>query len=105
MLQYYKNLLKDFKNIPGLVIVYGSVAKNKSRPDSDIDIAIFSDNIKSKNMAEEIADKIYLNDKKVVSIFWMNFENLKNRSHEPFIKEVLAGEVINGRKFIRRFSS
>ena len=60
MLGYYKHLLKDFKKITGVVIVYGSVATEKSRPDSDIDIAVFSDDKKAKIMAETIADNILL---------------------------------------------
>jgi len=104
MLKYYKDLLKDFKKIPGLVIVYGSVAREKSRPDSDIDIAIFSDYDQTKIMAEEIADNILFRNGKVVSILWLTFDNLKKRLNEPFIQNILRGEVIHGRKFIKRAS-
>jgi len=69
MLGYYKDLLKDFKDIPGIVIVYGSVSKEQSRIDSDIDIAVFSYDKQSKIMADEIADEILFKTGKVVSIF------------------------------------
>ena len=105
MLKYYKDLLKDFKKIPGVIIVYGSVATEKSRPDSDIDIAVFSDDEKAKTMAGEIADDILFRNGKVVSIFWLTLNNLKKRLNEPFIQDVLEGEVIHGRKLIKRISS
>ena len=105
MLKYYKGLLKDFKKVPGTVIVYGSVATEKSRPDSDIDIAVFSDDDNAKTIAGEIADDILFKNGKVVSIFWLTLNNLKKRLNEPFIQDVLRGEVIHGRKFIKRVSS
>jgi predicted nucleotidyltransferase len=105
MLKYYRDLLKDFKNIPGIVIVYGSVATEKSRPDSDIDIAVFSDDKNAKKMAGEIADNILFRNGKVVSIFWLTFNNLKKRFEEPFIQNVLGGEILHGRKLIKRIST
>ena len=105
MLSYYKEMLKDFEKIPGIVIVYGSVAKNKSRPDSDIDIAIFSKDKKSKVIADGFADNILFTDGRVISIFWLSYEELKVRLNEPFIRDVLKGEVIHGRNLIKRFSS
>ena len=105
MLKNYKNLLKEFKKIPGTVIVYGSVATNTSRPDSDIDIAVISDVDQAKAMADDIADDILFKKGKVVSIFYLTFSNLKKRGHEPFIQHILKGEIIHGRKLIKRFSS
>jgi predicted nucleotidyltransferase len=105
MLKHYKNLLKDFKRVPGIVIVYGSVAKGKSRPDSDIDIAVFSNDKKAKAMAGEIADEILFRNGKVVSVFWLTIGNLKKRLNEPFIQDVLEGEIIHGRKLFKRISS
>jgi len=105
MLKYYKNLLRDFKKVPGLVIVYGSVAAETSRSDSDIDIAIFSDDRKAKTMAEEIADNILFKNGKVVSIFSLTIKNLKERLNEPFIQDVLGGEILHGRKLIKRINT
>lgn len=95
----------DFKNVPGIVIVYGSVAREKSRPDSDIDIAVFSNDKKSKDKAAKIADKILFTNGKVVSIFFLSLDNLKDRWNEPFIRDVLGGEIIHGRKLFKRISS
>ena len=105
MLKYYRDVLRDFKKVPGIVIVYGSVATEKSRPDSDIDIAIFSDDDKAKIMAGEIADDILVKNGKVVSIFWLTLNNLKKRLNEPFIQTILRGEILNGRNIIKRISS
>lgn len=105
MLKYYTQLLKEFKKIPGLVIVYGSVASEQSRPDSDIDIAVFSYDETAKAMAKEIADNLLSKEGKVVTIFWLPFNHLKQRIHEPFIQTVLQGEVLHGRKFLKRFSA
>mgnify|MGYP006305174003 CR=1 FL=1 len=105
MIQVYKDLLKDFKKVPGAVILYGSVSKEKSRPDSDIDIAVFSNDKKAKIIADKIADEILLKKGKVVSILWLDFKDLKKRINEPFIQDVLKGEILYGRKFVKRFSS
>ncbi len=105
MISYYKNLLKDFKNIPGIVIVYGSVAREQSRPDSDIDIAVFSYDKQAKTMADKIADEILFKTGKVVSVFWYNITDFKSRINEPFFQDVLKGEILNGRKLLKRVSS
>ncbi len=104
MLKGYKDLLKDFKKVPGAVILYGSVSKENSRPDSDIDIAVFSKDKKAKIIADKIADDILFKKGKVVSILWLDFKDLKKRINEPFIQEVLRGKVLYGRKFVKRFS-
>ena len=104
MLKYYKKILQDFKKVPGIVIVYGSVAKEKSRPDSDIDIAVFSDDEKARIIAEEIADNILSEKGRVISILWITLSNLKKRLNEPFIQDVLKGEIINGRKYVKKFN-
>jgi predicted nucleotidyltransferase len=105
MLGYYKDLLKDFKDIPGIVIVYGSVSKEQSRIDSDIDIAVFSYDKQSKIMADEIADEILFKTGKVVSIFWFNIHDFKSRINEPFFQDVLKGEILSGGKLLKRISS
>jgi len=105
MLEYYENLLKNFKNVPGIVIVYGSVAREQSRPDSDIDVAVFSYDKQAKIMADKIADNILFKTGKVVSIFWYNINDFKSRINEPFFQDVLKGEVLNGRKLLKRISS
>ncbi len=104
MLKYYKTLLKDFKEIPGTVIIYGSVSNEKSRPDSDIDIAIISNNKNARNKAEELADKILFKKGRVISILWLSLDTLKKRYHEPFIQNVLDGEIIHGRNLLKRIN-
>ncbi len=105
MLQIYKNLLKDSKKVPGAVILYGSVSKKRSRPDSDIDIAVFSHDKKAKIIADKIADEILFKKGKVVSILWLDFEDLKKRIHEPLIQDVLRGKILHGKKFVESFIS
>lgn len=100
MLRYYRELLKDFKKVPGMVIVYGSVASEKSRLDSDIDLAIVSENKKTRVIAEEIADQILFRDGRVVSILWLTPDDIKERSDDPFIQDVLGGEILYGREII-----
>ncbi len=69
-------MLEEFRKVPGIVIVYGSVAKEKSRTDSDIDIAIIG-NKKAKEVAEKIANKIFLKNYRIVSIKWFPFSYFK----------------------------
>ncbi len=105
MLPYYKKILQQFNSIPGIVIVYGSVATEHARPDSDIDLAIVSDDPTAKIQAEQIADAILLSHGRVVSIYFLSFPRLKKRIHEPFIQTILRGEILYGRKFLTRLST
>ncbi|MBI3413647.1 MAG: nucleotidyltransferase domain-containing protein [Candidatus Aenigmarchaeota archaeon] len=103
MLQFHKDILAEFKKAGKNteVILFGSVAKGRYRLDSDIDIAIISDDKKVRERSSKIADKILVKYGKVVSVkfFTKNefYERMKRK--DPFVVEVSQGKVIySGRK-------
>ncbi len=99
MLRYYAELLKDFRQVPGAAIVYGSVSTGTARVDSDIDVAVIGGR-EAKQRAEDIADDIFFESHRVVSVTWLTPEFVANNMHRPFVQRVLNGEVIHGREII-----
>ena len=92
MLRFHREILEEFKSLNAKVILYGSVAKGNYRLDSDIDIAVITANKKVKELAEKIADKIYLKTGKLVSL---KFPSPKDFEKETsFIKEIKSGKII-----------
>jgi len=99
MLQYYAELLEDFARVPGAIIVYGSVSRGTARVDSDIDVAVIGSR-EAKRQAQDIADSIFFDSHRVVSVTWLTPEFIKQNVHHPFVQQVLQGEVIHGREII-----
>lgn len=100
MLKLYKNILRPFERLDASVILFGSVASGKSRIDSDIDIAVVTNNKRVKEQARSIADKILFDTGKVVSLVFFTEEEIRKRIDYPFEKEVLAGVVLNDKRGI-----
>ncbi len=98
MLKFHREILEKFKALKGRarVILYGSVAKGNYRLDSDIDIAVITESEKIKNLAEKIADDIYISTGKVISLKFISSEMLKKNT--PFLQEIKKGKVIVWRK-------
>ena len=94
MLKLYREIIKEFKPIGDKekIIVFGSLIKGSYRLDSDIDVAIITNEKNVMEKAEKIADKILSKYGKVVSLKFFTNEELK--SGKPFIKEVLNGKVV-----------
>ncbi len=94
MLKIHREILENFKELKGRakVVVYGSVAKGNYRLDSDIDVAVISEDKRVKELAEKIADKIYLKYGKVVSIKFLLPKDLEKES--AFIKEIKSGRRV-----------
>jgi len=60
--------------------------------DSDIDIAVITANKKVKELAEKIADKIYLKTGKLVSLKFLSPKDFEKET--SFIKEIKSGKII-----------
>ena len=97
MFKVYEDILEEFEGVKGKgrLILFGSVAKGRSRFDSDIDIAIITDEKKFITRAERIADKILFKHGKVVSLIRFSNDEF-NLNKEPIIKEIRKGVVIYG---------
>ncbi|MFQ6063887.1 MAG: nucleotidyltransferase domain-containing protein [Candidatus Bathyarchaeia archaeon] len=97
MLKIHEEMLEGFKRLDATVLVYGSVAKGRSRIDSDIDVAVITENPEVKEEAERLADEVLLEHGRVVSIVYFSPERFKKMVDRPFIRDVLSGEVLHDR--------
>ena len=98
MMRIYKEMLGRFGKLEGRakIILYGSVASGKSRPDSDVDLAVITDDKRARAEAGKIADGIFLDYGKAVLIAYFTPEEMKSKSYDPFVKEVGRGQVLYG---------
>jgi len=100
MLKFHKELLKRFAPVGkhAKIILFGSLAKGSYRLDSDIDLAIVTEDKNLMKLASSIADDILAQYGKVVVLKFVRKEDLEKRK-SPLIEEIRKGIVIyNGRK-------
>jgi|GEM_PF-1494456 predicted nucleotidyltransferase len=100
MLKFHQDILKEFEQIgrKTKIILYGSLARGEYRLDSDIDLAIITDDKNLMELATSIADKILMEYGKLVSIKFISEEDF-NKRKTPLIDEIRRGIAIyDGRK-------
>jgi len=100
MLKFHKEILKQFEPVgkKAKIILFGSLAKGNYKLDSDIDLAIITKDKNLIELAQSIADKILVEYGKLVSIKFINEEELRKKK-SPLINEIKRGIVIyNGRR-------
>ncbi len=92
MLKYHREILREFMPLRkrARIILFGSVARGNYRHDSDIDVAIITDDEKIKKEAQKIADRILIKYGKVVSLKFISPRKMREK-HDPFIKEIDRG--------------
>lgn len=96
MLKFHKDILKEFESIGkhAKVIIFGSLVKGDYRLDSDIDLAIITDDRELMRMSSSIADKILVKYGKVVSLKFIGKEDFARNNKNPLIEEVRKGKII-----------
>jgi len=95
LLKFHRDILKEFEPIGNhsKVILFGSLAKAKYRLDSDIDLAIITEDENLMKASSSIADRILVKYGKVVSLKFIGKEDFaKNKN--PLIEEIRRGKVI-----------
>ncbi|MBS3056922.1 MAG: nucleotidyltransferase domain-containing protein [Candidatus Aenigmarchaeota archaeon] len=97
MLQIHREILNEFRHINAGVILYGSVATGSYDDESDIDLAIISNEKRIFREADKIADKILLNYGKVVMLVNIRPEELKMRQKWPFYENIIKNGVMISR--------
>lgn len=100
MLKFHLDILKEFKPIGerAKIILFGSVARGDYRLDSDIDLAIITEDKKLMELASSIADKILAEYGKLVTLKFVSGKDLEE-GKSPLINEIKMGTVIyNGGK-------
>jgi predicted nucleotidyltransferase len=97
MLKLYQRIFEEFRKVKGKgkIIVFGSVVKGKSKFDSDIDIAVITDDKKFLSKVEKLSDEILFKYGKVVSLIKFSEKEFET-GKEPIIKEIKKGMIIYG---------
>ena len=96
MLKFHREILKEFEPIGkrAKVILFGSVARGDYRLDSDIDLAIITDEEDLKKISSSIADRILMKYGRVVSLKFIREEDFAKGRKDSFIEKVRNGRVI-----------
>ena len=90
-----RRLVKEIKGI-SIALIYGSYARDKMHLDSDIDILVVADNLKSE---DELLSKIdgieQILQREINYKFYSEKEFFKKmKAKEPFLEEVLSDKYI-----------
>jgi len=95
MLKFHKEILKKFAPVGkhAKIILFGSLAKGNYRLDSDIDLAIVTEDKSLMKLASSIADKILADYGKLVSLKFISPEELVKKK-TSLIDEIKRGIVI-----------
>ncbi len=100
MLEFHRQILKQFEPVGknAKIILFGSLAKGNYRLDSDIDLAIITEDKRLIKLASKIADKILAEQGKLVTLKFIAEEELE-KGKKPILEEIRKGIVIyDGRK-------
>jgi predicted nucleotidyltransferase len=100
--EFKDEILKKHKSRITSIVLFGSVARNEARKDSDIDILIITKSKKLDLMEDvsEISFSELLNHKVFISakVFGLKEWNRLKRLKTPFVKNVLKdGEFLYGK--------
>ncbi|RLJ00175.1 MAG: hypothetical protein DRP03_01345 [Candidatus Aenigmatarchaeota archaeon] len=92
MLRVHKEIINEFRRLKDAkIVIFGSVARGNYGLDSDIDIAIISNN-DVRERARKIADSIFAKYGKLVSLKFLNEEEFK-KGKSPLVKEIRRGII------------
>ena len=100
MLKFHKEILKEFEPVGkhAKIILFGSLARGNYRLDSDIDLAIITNDKNLAKLASSIADKILAEHGKLVTLKFIENKDFE-KGKSPLIDEIKRGIVIyDGRK-------
>jgi len=97
-LKIAKEFSEELNTLIKVAIVFGSAAKGKMKPWSDIDIALVTDNPKKlEKKLNEIKTKYLEQRGAILSTHIFNTNNFKSRyKKDPHVKEIANGKVVFG---------
>jgi len=76
------------------IILFGSVAEDRHRPDSDVDVLVILDREISREFLHDIAGDIYVNYGIPVTIIPITMKQLKERRDPQLLRIVEKGKVL-----------
>lgn len=91
----FENIFHEFSRMKGegRIVLFGSHQKGNARFDSDIDIAVISDDPGFIKRAEDVADKILFDYGRTVSV--IRFSRVEfSHGQEPISKEIKKGRTL-----------
>ena len=100
MLKFHLDILKQFEPVGkhAKIVLFGSLARGDYRLDSDIDLAIMTRDKNLMKLASSIADRILVEYGKLVSLKFVDEEDIDKRN-SSLKDEIKRGiEIYNGRK-------
>ncbi|MHA1616585.1 MAG: nucleotidyltransferase domain-containing protein [Candidatus Njordarchaeales archaeon] len=93
-------LVDRLKKLPGVqeIVLFGSVAEDRYRPDSDVDVLVILDKEISRKFFHDIAGDIYINYGIPVTIILVTIERLRE-GKDPWLRRIVEeGKVLWRRK-------
>ncbi len=93
-------LVDRLKKLPGVqeIVLFGSVAEDRYRPDSDVDVLVILDKEISRKFFHDIAGDIYINYDIPVTIIPVTIERLRE-GKDPWLRRIVEeGKVLWRRK-------
>jgi len=93
MLRIHKEIINEFGRLKNVkIILFGSVARGDYTFDSDIDIAVVT-NQDVKRVAEKIADEVFAKYGKLVSLKFFS-EREFNKEGNPIIRKIKKEGIV-----------
>ena len=89
-------IVDKLRELPGVreIILFGSVAEGKYRPDSDVDVLVILDNAIDKESLYDVAADIYVNYNVPVTVIPVTLEQVE-RGKDPWIMRIIReGKVL-----------
>ena len=93
-------LVNKLKELPEVqeIILFGSVAENRYRPDSDIDILVILNKEINRELLNNITGDIYINYSIPVTIIPITMKQLKENKDPRLLRIIEKGKVLWKRK-------
>ena len=91
IIERYKQELKNLGINPEKIVLYGSYARGKPRPESDIDLIVVSDDLKNLNLRERLevlglaAGKVF----EPIEALGYTSEEIESEEKGSFVEEIL----------------
>ena len=91
------DFLKELKDKPVIIVIFGSYASGAYSKNSDIDILLVFQKIEDSKKIEDIAKKISMKTNTQLNSVYLNYQKFKESFHNPtkeFFKKLKKDKII-----------